>query len=159
MMNKYPTNPTQNLSKGDLDAIDTELNNFRARLRLLYHAQKTGKESLIALHPLIKQLERNQHDMIDVPKRQGDYSLRQTFLCHFLSLLNSNSNKAQENRLFCSVEEAAKFIGISRPQAYKLCHTDPPGLPVIRFGVRIRVSIPGLLGMGDWYLNENLTME
>jgi excisionase family DNA binding protein len=48
----------------------------------------------------------------------------------------------QENKLVCSVEEAGKLLGVSRPTAYKLAHQD--GFPVVRIGRAIKVYLPGL---------------
>jgi excisionase family DNA binding protein len=47
----------------------------------------------------------------------------------------------QENKLTCSVEEAGKLLGVSRPTAYKLAHQE--GFPVMRIGRAMRVYLPG----------------
>ncbi len=45
-------------------------------------------------------------------------------------------------KLTMSVDEMAAAIGISRPKAYELAHSD--GFPVIRIGRRIRIPVTGL---------------
>ncbi len=45
-------------------------------------------------------------------------------------------------KLTMSVDEMATAIGISRPKAYELAHSD--GFPVIRIGRRIRIPVTEL---------------
>ncbi len=45
-------------------------------------------------------------------------------------------------KLTMSVDEMAAAIGISRPKAYELAHSD--GFPVIRIGRRIRIPVTEL---------------
>ncbi len=45
-------------------------------------------------------------------------------------------------KLTISVDEMATAIGISRPKAYELVHSD--GFPVVRIGRRIRIPVTEL---------------
>ncbi len=45
-------------------------------------------------------------------------------------------------KMTMSVDEMAAAIGISRPKAYELAHSD--GFPVIRIGRRIRIPVTEL---------------
>ncbi len=45
-------------------------------------------------------------------------------------------------KLTLSVDEMAAVLGISRPKAYELAHSD--GFPVIRIGRRIRIPVTEL---------------
>lgn len=44
--------------------------------------------------------------------------------------------------LTCSVEEAAKILGISRSMAYQLVRSE--GFPTVKIGRRLLVSVKGL---------------
>lgn len=51
-------------------------------------------------------------------------------------------NKIIRSPLTCSVEEAAKILGISRSMAYQLVRSD--GFPTVKIGRRLLVSVKGL---------------
>ena len=51
-------------------------------------------------------------------------------------------NKIIRSPLTCSVEEAAKILGISRSMAYQLVRSE--GFPTVKIGRRLLVSVKGL---------------
>ena len=51
-------------------------------------------------------------------------------------------NKIIRSPLTCSVEEAAKILGVSRSMAYQLVRSE--GFPTVKIGRRILVSVKGL---------------
>jgi len=64
---------------------------------------------------------------------------------------------ARKGSAFCSVEEAARFLGISRGLAYRLAREylatgGKSGIPALRFGNRLVVPVAALerLAAGGW---------
>lgn len=53
-----------------------------------------------------------------------------------------NENKIIRSPLTCSVEEAAKILGVSRSMAYQLARSE--GFPTVKIGRRLLVSVKGL---------------
>lgn len=53
-----------------------------------------------------------------------------------------NENKIIRSPLTCSVEEAAKILGVSRSMAYQLVRSE--GFPTVKIGRRLLVSVKGL---------------
>ena len=53
-----------------------------------------------------------------------------------------SENKIIRSPLTCSVEEAAKILGISRSMAYQLVRSE--GFPTVKIGRRLLVSVKGL---------------
>lgn len=51
-------------------------------------------------------------------------------------------NKIIRSPLTCSVEEAAKILGVSRSMAYQLVRSE--GFPTVKIGRRLLVSVKGL---------------
>lgn len=57
-------------------------------------------------------------------------------------------------KLTMSVDELATTLGISRPKAYELAHSE--GFPTLRVGRRIRISA---IGLRDWIENQTKTQQ
>ena len=53
-----------------------------------------------------------------------------------------NESKIIRSPLTCSVEEAAKILGVSRSMAYQLVRSE--GFPTVKIGRRLLVSVKGL---------------
>lgn len=53
-----------------------------------------------------------------------------------------DENKIIRSPLTCSVEEAAKILGVSRSMAYQLVRSE--GFPTVKIGRRLLVSVKGL---------------
>lgn len=53
-----------------------------------------------------------------------------------------SENKIIRSPLTCSVEEAAKILGVSRSMAYQLVRSE--GFPTVKIGRRLLVSVKGL---------------